>query len=509
VTITANPSVSCGTVSKVEFLDNGTVVAADTTSPYTYSWPITDEDNGPHSWVARVYDAIGQNTTSLPVSLTVNIESPGGWVERYGGTNADGGNAVAVDSSGNIVVAGYFYGTTDFRGSCGALTSAGGSNIFIAKYSPSGTCLWAKRFGSTSAVEAKSVAVDSAGNIIVVGYFVGTVDFGGQSLTSSYGSPDIFIAKFLPTGTRDWAKRFGDATSDAATSVAVDGYDNIVMTGYCYGFVSFGGATFNTGGAVNAFIVEFSPAGTHQWSTYLASQYSNSATGITVDNGNNVVVTGTFQTRLYFGGPTGSLLTGIGGDDLFLIKLLPSGNLAWMKSFGSSSGNEAPTGVAVDNADNSIVITGAYTGPVDFGNGPLPINTGYTPIFLAKFSQTGSHIWSRGFLTTGKSTGVTIDRIGDVVVTGYFQQTVDLGNGSVTAAGLQDIFVAKYAAANGNYVWDDRFGGTGFDRGNAVTVDGSTNNVVVTGYFQQTVDFGGINLTSAGNTDIFLLELTP
>ena len=101
-----------------------------------------------------------------------------------------------------------------------------------------------------------------------------------------------------------------------------------------------------------------------------------------------------------------------------------------------------------------------------------------------------------------------MDTAGNVLMAGYFQQAVDLGSGLLTSNGGYDIFVAKYASTNGASMWVDHFGGTGYDVGNGVAVDKS-DNVLSTGYFQQTVNFGTELLTSAGGQDIFLIKLSP
>jgi Beta-propeller repeat len=103
---------------------------------------------------------------------------------------------------------------------------------------------------------------------------------------------------------------------------------------------------------------------------------------------------------------------------------------------------------------------------------------------------------------------VAVDGNGNVVVAGYFGGTANFGGGSFTSSGGNDIFVAKYAS-DGSYVWAKRFGGTGSDYGYGVAVDGS-GNVVVTGNFTNTVDFGGgpLNASTSGG-DIFLAKYGP
>jgi hypothetical protein len=100
---------------------------------------------------------------------------------------------VAADASGNVIVTGFFEGAADFGGD--TLICAGGEDIFVAKYDASGAHQWSQRLGSTAGDQGLAVAVDGSGDVIVTGRFEGTVDFGGGDLTSAGGS-DIFVAKY-------------------------------------------------------------------------------------------------------------------------------------------------------------------------------------------------------------------------------------------------------------------------------------------------------------------------
>jgi len=110
-----------------------------------------------------------------------------------------------------VVITGYIWGTVDFGG--GPLTSAGGFDIFIAKFDTNGQHLWSQCFGDGSNQDAYGIAIDGSGNVIVTGWFQGTVDFGGGALTSA-GLDDIFVAKFDPNGNHVWSQSFGDASDD-------------------------------------------------------------------------------------------------------------------------------------------------------------------------------------------------------------------------------------------------------------------------------------------------------
>jgi len=136
------------------------------------------------------------------------------------------------------------------------------------------------------------------------------------------------------------------------------------------------------------------------------------------------------------------------------------------------------------------VVTGCFSGTVNFGGGSRH-SVGDYDIFLAKYAGGGVHQWSHAFGDSFPDCGnsVTVDGSGSVFMTGSFRRAVNFGGGVLTSAGSDDIFLAKYDAG-GLHQWSQRFGGTRPDEGRSVAVDGS-GGVVMTGFFQEQVDFGG------------------
>ena len=176
------------------------------------------------------------------------------WSKGFGDGSHQAAEAVAVDASGNVIVTGNFEGTVDFGG--GALTSAGSGDIFVAKFGSDGAHLWSKCFGDGSIKIAYAVVDDASGNVIVTGYIEDTVDFGGGALTSA-GGWDIFVAKFGSEGAHLWSKRFGDGSDQAAEAVAVDASGNAMVTGYFDGTVDFGGGALTSAGSFDIFVAKF------------------------------------------------------------------------------------------------------------------------------------------------------------------------------------------------------------------------------------------------------------
>jgi hypothetical protein len=393
---------------------------------------------------------------------------------------------------------GRFHGALDFGG--GLLTSAGGMVIFLAKFDPDGNHLWSQRFGDSNDFDyVRGIAVDGAGNVLITGYFYGTLDFGGGLLTST--EIDIFLAKFDPAGNHIWSHGFGDYQTSGdqkGLSVAVDGAGNVFLTGSFEGIVDFNGGLQALG--IDIFLVKFDPDGNHIWSQAFGDFDSQFGSSVAVDGAGNVLLTGSFGGTVDFGGGP---LTSAGGADIFQAKFDPSGDHIWSQRFGDSH-SEGSTCIAVDGAAN-VLLTGYFRGTVDFGGGPLE-NAGGEEIFLAKFDPSGDHIWSQRFgdWTNQRGMSVAVDYTGSATLTGYFYRTVDLGGGPLRSAGDDDIFLAKFDP-DGLHLWSQRFGDRFRDYGYGVAVD-RAGNVIFTGSFWFTADFGGGQLESKGYSDIFLAK---
>ena len=419
------------------------------------------------------------------------------WSQRFGDTSFDSGEAVAVDALGNVIAVGYYEGTANFGS--GGLLSAGAADIYVAKYDANGVHQWSQRFGDTLCDESYGVAVDDSNNVIVVGHFEGNVNFGGGNL-ASLGDYDIFVVKFDANGAYQWSKRFGNDLRDRAWGVAVDASSNVVVTGSFRGVVNFGGGNLTSVGANDTYIAKFDQNGVHQWSQRFGSTVQDEGYGVAVDASANVMITGYFNGTANFGG--GNLVSA-GLTDIFVAKYNSSGVHQWSKRFGDTSFDNGE-GVASD-ASGNMLVTGHFGNTVNFGGGDLT-SVGSRDIVVAKYDANGVHQWSQRFGSTSGDFGYSAvtDASSNVFVTGCFAGTVDFGGGGLGSVGGDDIFVAKYDA-NGVHQWSQRFGGVESDCGYAVGVDAS-GGVTATGYFAGTVDFGGGDLISAGSDDIFLVK---
>jgi hypothetical protein len=179
------------------------------------------------------------------------------WVKTVGGTGAEIATGVVVDQEGNVLVSGTFGqsgGPVDFGG--GAISTAGGADIFIAKYGPDGSYVWAKGHGGSTDDNAEGLAVDSAGNPAIVGSFQLTTNLGGETLVSA-GRFDVLIAQYDSFGRHVWSKNYGNLVTEKGNSIAFDKDDHLIVTGFTLWLVDFGGGPLIATGAADAFLAKF------------------------------------------------------------------------------------------------------------------------------------------------------------------------------------------------------------------------------------------------------------
>jgi hypothetical protein len=440
---------------------------------------------------------------------------PGFWVQGMGGTGSDSGAAVTLDAAGSVFLTGSFSTSVNFGST--VLTSAGGRDIFLAKFDANGTMQWIQSFGSTGDEFVTAMMLDSGGNIFLGGYFGGTGNFGGASALS-VGGWDFFIVKYTPQGAFSWSRTVGGTSDDVVTSMALDlAQNNLLITGHFQGSVNFGTtsiASADTG--TDTFLAKYSAVdGAPIWAKNFPNRGYDTGMGIFVDRSDNIFLAGYFGTRIDLGG--GILYSaGTGGlNDFYLAKYAPSGSIApgapiWSKRYGGVNGESLYTAALDRNGD--LVVGGVFSKQTDLGGGAI-VGTGMdTDMFLAKYSSLdGSHLWGRALLCGqgGGPRSIGFDSVNNLLVCGYFYGTCNFGAQTLSSAGSSwDVFVSKYSGA-GTPLWAERFGGVGGDDCYGTAVGSNNNYFPVTGSFSGTVGFNGTNLSSAGLGDIFLLRVHP
>ncbi len=459
-------------------------------------------------------------TTFFMTAQTPSLQ----WVDQMGGTSSEYGNSVVTDLSGNVYVTGSFNGTVDFDPSIATfnLTSVGGPDIFISKLDASGNFVWAKSMGSFGLDSAIAMTIDSSENIYLTGYFSQTVDFdlgsGVFNLVAS-GFYDIFVNKIDSSGNFIWAKKMGGTSADFGYSITLDNSGNIYTTGSFAAAVDFdpnaGTFTLNSSGATpDIFVCKLDASGSFVWAKAMGGSGMNDyGYDIAVDATGNVYTTGSYNVTADFDPGSGSfVLTSAGNIDIFISKLDALGNFVWAKSMGGSQDENANSIVLDSNAN--IYLGGYFNGTADFDPGvgvSSFVSLGNQDAFLSKLDASGDFVWAKrmGGSNPDGVNSVFLDSSGNIYTSGWYSYTVDFDPNATTfnlSGDFRDIFMSKLDAS-GNLAWAKGMGGSGYDNGICITVDGN-NNVYTTGSFENTVDFnpeaGISNLVSFGSFDIFV-----
>jgi hypothetical protein len=241
-----------------------------------------------------------------------------------------------------------------------------------------------------------------------------------------------------------------------------------------------------------AFLAKLDASGAHLWSKGFGDG-DDDVGKVVVDGSGNVVITGDARDPMNFGG--GLLVPA--GSDAYVAKFDGAGAHLWSKLFGGTD-NDHGYSVAVDAAGD-VYATGRFYGTVDFGSGPIVVTA--DEAFVLKLSASGNHVWDKAF-TTGVS-DITVDAVGNLLLGGYFNGTVDLGGGPLSAPNGASL-AAKLDGA-GAHLWSKAYPNGGVL---AVAGDGATNPYLL-GNFYGAIDFGGGVLTSAAGGDFYLVKLQP
>jgi hypothetical protein len=362
------------------------------------------------------------------------------WAVSFGGFGNDGGYALTINSSGNVVLTGYFEGNVTF-GLIPA-SSAGAFDVFILTCGNlSGAVSSVFTVSGTQSESVQDVAIDGAGSIFITGSFSGTVNFGGISKTSVNSNEDAYVAKFNSVGVAQWVATGGGTSNDIAEKIAIDNAGSAIITGRYFGTTTFGSFSQTALNIDDIFVAKYTNSGVILWLQSAGSYNSDKVYDIITDASGGIYLTGSYSGTAIFGSLTkssqGSSL------DIYLAKYDSGGTPLWLQSAGGFSNDEA-RGIALD-ASGSIYVSGYFLGGTIFGNINLS-SAGNEDAFIAKYNPT-TLIWEWAISAGGAATdypfALARSPTGILYLTGFFNSTVNIGPVSKISAGGKDIFIAK------------------------------------------------------------------
>jgi hypothetical protein len=499
------------------FVDGSTLLGSDASPPYELSYDTTGIADGSHSFSSKVYVSGGTIITSEVVTATVMnvVPTNGPWAIQFGNGGVDRIYSTAISPVDNsIVVAGTYEGNVNYGG--GLITNAGGVDMVLAKFSAAGVHQWSKGFGSDSNDFGAKIAIDAVGNVYFGNSFHGNASYGGtvftnhSANTNRYQVSDFVISKFSPSGSNIWSKQFGSTNSEQVAAIALDSQTNVIVVGsFVIATDLGGGLMFAEYGGFNSFVMKLSPAGTFVWARTFGSTADDFAAAVAVDSADNIVVGG------FTGGPMdwGGGFVVQNGNLGYLTKMTSGGGYIWGQFIGGGQQlwSASVIGLAI-NGSNNIVATGTLNNGITLCGTQYPAN-GFGDTWLGKFAPDGTCVWGKTFggNQTESPASVAFDPGGNIILSGTFQNTINLGGGvlQTTTYGAVNTYIGKFNPA-GTHIWSQRFTGDGLNSPFGLATD-SGSKVVLVGSFDHTCTFNSSTFTAIETNypDAFMLRLNP
>ncbi len=349
--------------------------------------------------------------------------------------------AIATDHDGNSYVTGEFRSDTLDFGNIQITAPWGPTNIYVAKYSKNGDCIWAKAISASlnpgQNSFSRNISIDNFGNCYVIGTIRDRLIFDSQDTLIGNG---VFICKFDTAGNYKWSAIGLTDQPAEIYSVTTDFSGNIYVGGYCSDTTVFASDTLL---GYNAFIAVYDSLGIYNKNIPFITTAAASIHSVFVSSDNNILVTGRFADTLIINNTI--LVTDSVFSDIFITKIDTAGNLIFAKSIG---GPKFDFGVYITtDRFGNILLVGSFNDSLQFAGNPLVAINGTYDGILLKFDSLGNEIWGRKFGGTNNNdsgNSACTDLFGNIYVNGIFENNIDFNGNIINSNGRFNRYIAKY-----------------------------------------------------------------
>ncbi len=388
-------------------------------------------------------------------------------------------------------------------------TSSGNTDAYILKLDATGAFEWAHIIGGGMGFESLAgVHVDETSQIVCVGHFEGTAHVADNGLQTSQGFEDIFILRLNPAGETIWMQMLGNASSNVATDCALDPSGNIIITGYFSGTMDFdplaNAAELTSAGSWDIFVLKLSAEGTYQWCTKIGSSELDQPFQVCTTPAGAIALTFRLNgNSIYNASPANMPMAE--SQALCLMQLTSEGQYQWLNQIPNAYASQLHVKALESDLEGNIVHAGVFTGSRDFD----PSNethemisvTGYFDGYVLKTSPSGEMLWAKqmGGSEEDLIQALTIDQENHIHLTGFFMsQTIDIApdtdiTQTLTRIGTHDFFLLGLTP-EGTYENHNHLSSTGMVKGIALSNNG-IDEILVSIAFN-----GTLNLPVGGAT---------
>lgn len=438
---------------------------------------------------------------------------------------ASGGSEIALDvctdaTSTNIYACGSFDGNLNSVYGSSMSVAQGQSDGLVLKYDAGGTLLWAFSIGGAGAEDIRGITTDPLGDVYIIGSFNGTCDFDPSAATFNLISSgrDGFLAKYNPSGTFQWAVKFGGASTDNVWGIYADA-NGIYVTGYYTGIAAFNSTSgpqniISAQGNEDLFGIKYNVSGVVQWIISQGDSETDMGYEVIADN-NNVYFIGSYDENIKLYNANGNLAASRVSEQnnkssVIISAYSQAGVLQWANNISSTDDN---LGLGITQDAGNIYVTGSISSNAHFQypNPSFTVASSATDIFLAKLSKSsGVFTWvsAQTGSGSGNESGYDIElNYNTLVVFGAYNGTLNYQpfGGTSISSNNNDIFLTCFDLS-GNYLWTAPASGVGSDIPAGLALN-TTGGIFVSGAYSSGIAFGSTSLTGAGNSNIFVAKI--
>jgi hypothetical protein len=405
------------------------------------------------------------------------------WVVSISSVGSDEGVKTVVDREGDVVLVGNFTDTI-FMGSPNNISSQDVylnslyRSVFVAKYNKSGIIQWAKKIEdllNSSDMKVKSVTTDNSGNIYVASY--NTSLNGFMRITKYNASGDLLNEIDI------------NSNSQFISDIKVDKYENIYISGSFKTSLVLGGIILSsTASNSSGFIAKIDSTLNFIWGkSFDSTGYDSVSYELAILKEEFVYVTGIFDTQIDLGPLI--LNSSSSSDMFIGKFYTGTGECLWAKSFSKDSLSlfDEPS-ICIDPKGH-VLLTGSFQGTIKLEDKSLDSFVGGYDIFIVKLLSTGKLVWMKmcGGSSGDKSFDIESDSEENIYISGYFSGKSYFSPESIDSMGGNDIYLSKFDKY-GNLIDIVTAGGTNNDVGSDLVMD-NEENIYLTGYYTGNSDF--------------------
>lgn len=373
----------------------------------------------------------------------------------------------------------------------------------MTKHAPDGKLLWGRVGTGTDQDVVTGIAFDKAGNVIAAGFTQGTVDFGqGPVPGSTSNFQSTFVVKYSPDGALLWSRGFQNTGPgrNLARDVTVDAEDNVIVAGTLDAEVDFGGGPLKPAVSLSTYVLKLSPGGSHLMSKLVGppAGFRGTVRAVRVAPDGDLLLAGSALGTVDFGG--GPIAVDGTVNHAFFARYSPAVDYKLARLFGTDRASSSHgSSLAVDR-DGDVLIAGDFTGSIDCGDG-LRLGGTSSATFIARYSKSGAHRWSHVFSSPGGivlAEALALDSASRLVVGGRFTDRADFGVPLPSAKTDADPFLLKLDR-DGRHLWSRSYASEGGQAGVVGIAVAPDDSPIAVGNVDSQLDVGGTPLTGGSD----------